>query len=139
MYMNAADIKKLSINDLRTRWAETWGYESYIRLGRVMMEASLLYKLQGPRLTPEQQGRLDKLVEDYKRSPDCFNGRVGALKLGTRLVRVYNGKKHSVVVQVNGFEYGGQTYSSLSKIANDITGSRWNGWLFFGLKKVDAS
>lgn len=99
------------------------------------MEVSLLYKLKGSRMTPEKQERLDKLVADYKRNPACFDNRVCALKPGTRLVRVYNGRKHSVVVQAEGFEYDGQTYSSLSKIANTITGSRWNGWLFFGLKK----
>ena len=134
--MNATDIKKISIKDLRARWGLAWGYEPHIRLGRVMMEKSLLYKLQGSALTTEQQGRLDKLVADYKRNPRCFDGRISVLKPGTRLVRVYNGKKHSVVVQADSFEYEGQTYSSLSKIANDITGSRWNGWLFFGLKKV---
>ncbi len=129
------DIKRLSIEELRERWAEAWGCKPHIRLGRVMMEVSLLYKLKESRITPEQQDRLDKLVADYKRNPSCFDNRVGALKPGTRLVRVYNGKKHSVVVQAEGFEYGGQTYRSLSKIANNITGSRWNGWLFFGLKK----
>ena len=42
---------------------------------------------------------------------------------------------HWVLVKAEGFEYEGKAYSSLSKIANDITRSRWNGWLFFGLKK----
>lgn len=132
--MKTAETKELSIEELRARWADMWGCEPHIRLGRVMMEKSLLYKLQTGRLTMEQQGRLDKLVADYKRNPACLEGRAGALKPGTRLVRVYNGKKHSVVVTADGFEYQGKTYGSLSKIANDITGSRWNGWLFFGLK-----
>lgn len=137
MHMRVTDIKKLPINKLRSRWAEAWGYEPHIRLGRIMMEKSLLYKLQTPQLTPEQHTRLDKLVAEYKCNPACFNNRVSALKPGTRLVRVYNGKRHSVIVQTNGFEYEGKTYSSLSKIANDITRSRWNGWLFFGLKNKE--
>lgn len=135
MHMNATDIKKLAIDDLRTLWKEAWGHEPHIRLGRVMMEVSLLYKQQGVRITPEHQARLNQLVAEYKRNPKYFDNRMRALKPGTRLVRVYNGKKHSVLVKANGFEYNGQTYSSLSKIANEITGSHWNGRLFFGLRK----
>lgn len=52
---------------------------------------------------------------------------------------MHEGRKHSVLVKAEGFEYQGQIYSSLSKIANDITGKRWNGWVFFGLKKVGTS
>jgi len=103
-----------------------------------MLEKSLSYKLQGG-LSPKQQIRLDQLIKEYKRNPACFDERVGALKPGTRLVRIYNGTKHNVLVKADGFEYQDQTYSSLSKIANDITGKRWNGWVFFGLKKAGAS
>jgi hypothetical protein len=52
-----------------------------------------------------------------------------------RLVRTWKGKKYGVTVTQNGFEYEGKSYTSLSHIANTITSSRWNGWLFFGLKK----
>jgi len=61
-----------------------------------------------------------------------------ALKPGTRLERIYKGKAHNVLVTESGFEYQDQLYKSLSKIANDITGKRWNGWVFFGLKKAGA-
>ena len=133
--MNAEEIKKLSIDDLRSNWEDVRGYEPHLRLGRVMMEISLLYKLGNDRITPEQKDPLVKLVAEYKRNPKCFDKRMSVLKPGTRLVRVYNGKKYSVLVQNEGYEYNGQMYRSLSKIANEITGSRWNGWLFFGLKK----
>lgn len=128
----------LSINELRLQWAEAWGRQPHPRVGRVMLEASLTYKLQGE-LRPEAQVRLDQLIKQYKRNPTCFDERAGALKPGTRLVRVYNDRKHNVLVKADGFEYRDQTYGSLSKIANDITGKRWNGWVFFGLKKVGAS
>ncbi len=131
-------MHELSINELRRQWAEAWGRQPHLRVGRVMLERSLAYKLQEG-VSPKQQIRLNKLIKEYKRNPACFAGRAGALKPGTRLVRTYNGKKHSVLVKADGFEYQGQVYSSLSKIANDITGSRWNGWLFFGLKKAGVS
>ncbi len=81
------------------------------------------------------QRRLEQLIKQYKRSPACFDNN-GPLKPGTRLVRMHEGTKHHVLVKAEGFEYQGRIYGSLSKIANDITGKRWNGWVFFGLKKV---
>jgi hypothetical protein len=130
---------KLPLNELRQMWARAWGWEPHARIGRTMLEKSLEYKTweRECSLTSEQQARLEQLVKQYKRNPACFDGN-GPLKPGTRLVRMHDGKKHSVLVKVEGFEYQGRAYTSLSKIANDITGKRWNGWVFFGLKKVGA-
>ncbi|MGN7503711.1 MAG: DUF2924 domain-containing protein [Alphaproteobacteria bacterium] len=136
--MNISEIKALSIDDLRRIWEDAWGYEPHTRLGRRMMEESLACKLQSQQNNPlsaEQQKHLDKLVAEYKSSPARFDSHINHLKPGTRLVRVYNGKTHNVLVLKDGFEYDGQNYNSLSKIANEITGSKWNGWLFFQLKK----
>lgn len=129
-------MDELSLNELRKMWAKEWGMEPHSRIGRVMLEKSLVYKKQ-MNLNAEQKERLDLLIRTYKRNPN--NLEQNALKPGTRLERIYKGRKHNVLVTRNGFEYAGQSYSSLSKIANDITGSRWNGWLFFGLKKAGAS
>ncbi len=129
---------KLPLNELRQMWARAWGREPHPRIGRTMLEKSLEYKTrerEGHGLTSEQQARLEQLIKQYKRNPACFDGN-GPLKPGTRLVRIHEGKKHSVLVKAEGFEYQGRVYGSLSKIANDITGKRWNGWVFFGLKKV---
>lgn len=131
--------ENLSLNELRHNWSEAWNKQPHVRIGRVMLEKSLTFKTSDKRLTPEQQARLNHLIKEYKRNPACFDRRSGPLKLGTRLVRVHKGNKHSVLVKSDGFEYAGQTYSSLSKIANDITGKRWNGWIFFGLKKAGAT
>lgn len=134
------NLEKLPLNELRQIWGQAWGREPHGRIGRTMLEKSLEYKTrerEGRALSPEQQARLEDLVRQYKRNPACFDGN-GSLKAGTRLVRMHNGKKHSVLVKAEGFEYQGLTYNSLSKIANDITGKRWNGWVFFGLKKIGA-
>src|SRR3979409_1613166 len=53
---------------------------------------------------------------------------------GTRLVREWHGIEHSVTVRGDDFEYQGRPYKSLSAIAREITGVRWNGWVFCGLK-----
>lgn len=135
MQPDTAKIKNLPIDELRVRWSDAWGCDPHIRLGRTMMEASLLYKLREPNIENDVQKRLDHLVRTYKRNPAYFDKTSMQIKPGSRLVRVYNGKNHSVLVKADGFEYEGRAYGSLSKIANEITGSRWNGWLFFGLKK----
>ena len=137
--MNMTDIKKLSVNELRRLWMGAWGYEPHSRLSRRMMEDSLVYKLQTQQnkpLSAEQKVRLDRLVSEYKRNPECFKSRANHLKPGTRLVRIYNGKTHNVLVLKDAFEYDGQNYNSLSKVANKITGSKWNGWVFFGIRKA---
>ena len=50
------------------------------------------------------------------------------------LIREFKGKKYEIKVLENGYEYGGKIYKSLSAIANYITGTRWNGKVFFGVK-----
>ena len=54
---------------------------------------------------------------------------------GTVIRRAFNGKIHEVTVCIEGFEYEGRTYKTLSAIATEISGTRWSGYLFFGLKK----
>lgn len=131
-------MEDLSLQELRDSWYEAWDFKPHARIGRVMLEKSLTYKKAQP-LTREQEARLEQLVKQYKRNPKIFDVQNSPLKPGTRLVKTYQGQKHSVLVTENGFEYEGQSYSSLSKIANDITGKKWNGWVFFGLKKVGVS
>ena len=54
--------------------------------------------------------------------------------VGTRLIREWQGVEHVVTVTTDGFDWEGRPYKSLSAIARAITGTRWNGWVFFGLK-----
>lgn len=58
------------------------------------------------------------------------------IKAGTKLIREYKGEKHEVIAIDKGFGYKNKVYKSLSAIANEITGTRWNGKVFFGLKKA---
>jgi hypothetical protein len=55
---------------------------------------------------------------------------------GTRLVRIWKDRRYKVVAQAEGFEYDGWIFKSLSAVAREIAGTRWNGMVFFGLKKV---
>lgn len=132
------NLSKLPLDELRQVWAEAWGKKPTGRLGRILLETSLAFKLSNS-LTPELQSRLEQLVKNYKRNPKCFDERCNALKPGTQLMRSWKGKKHAVLVKSDGFDFQGRHYTSLSQIANDITGTRWNGHLFFGLKKKDGA
>ncbi|MAF98471.1 MAG: hypothetical protein CMH26_07540 [Micavibrio sp.] len=125
--------KKLELSELRKRWEEVWGMQPHKGIGRTMLEKSLDYKNEGG-LTPEQEARLEQLIKQYKRNPRSFDERCVSLKPGTRLIRSWKGKRHAVTVKADGFDYQGQHYTSLSQIANDITNSRWNGRVFFGVK-----
>ena len=88
-------------------------------------------------LKPETVARLEALGEQL----DGGNIAVRRARTddkpvtGTRLIREYQGVEHSVTALAGGFEWQGRPYRSLSAIARAITGTRWNGWTFFGLRQ----
>lgn len=136
------NIARLPMPELRRQWAECWGIKPHWRIGRQMLEKSLIFKqreARGEGMTPEQRKRLDNLVAQYKRDSKSFDQGPAGLKPGTKLVRAHKGQKHIVLVKSDGFEYRKQHYDSLSEIAFVITGTRWNGWLFFGVKRRPRS
>lgn len=136
------NIARLPMAELRRQWAECWGIKPHWRIGRQMLEKSLAFKqreIRGEGMTSEQRKRLNNLVAQYKRDSKSFDQGPAGLKPGTRLVRAHQGQKHIVLVKSDGFEYRKQHYDSLSEIAFVITGTRWNGWLFFGVKRRPRS
>lgn len=135
-------ITNLSLTELRTEWAKYWNIEPHENVGIGMLQKSLEYKMRearGDGLTLEQQKRLTQLVSAYKRNPKFFKEGMSDLKPGIRLVKQYKGEQHTVIVRDDCYEYRDKVYGSLSEIAFAITGTRWNGWLFFGLKKRSTS
>lgn len=85
-------------------------------------------------LSPKIRRKIDKLVENYDRTQNIEkDNKVLSITDGTKLVREFKGKRYSVTVIQNGYEYNGKKYKSLSAIANKITGTRWNGKKFFGV------
>lgn len=136
------NVTRLPMAELRRQWAECWGIKPHWRIGRQMLEKSLAFKQReahGEGMTLEQRKRLDNLVAQYKRDPKSFDQGPAGLKPGTKLVRAHGGEKHIVTVKPGGFEYRNQNYSSLSELAFVITGVRWNGWIFFGVKRRPRS
>lgn len=132
------NITQLPLGELRQKWADAWGLKPHGRIARATLEKSLEFKLRetnGEGLSEEQRARLSHLVSAYKRNSRYFDEELSELKPGVRLVKIYHGEHHSVIVHADGYEYRDKKYGSLSEIATVISGTRWNGWVFFGLKK----
>lgn len=132
------NLSNLSLSELRQIWPAAWGMEPHAKIGRTMLIKSIEYKRREHAtggLSRDLQQRLKTLVAAYKRNPRYFDEGLHGLKPGTRLVKTWREKRHTVLVVKNGFEYEERIYTSLSEIAATITGSRWNGWVFFALKK----
>lgn len=94
-------------------------------------------------LPTQIQRKIDKLVEQYDKTQQTEKSpKILSITDGTKLVREFKGKRYSVTVMQNGYEYNGKKYKSLSAIANEITGTRWNGKKFFGVawckRKLDV-
>ena len=92
-------------------------------------------------LKPETIRRLEILGEQYD-SDNVTTRRIrhdARPVAGTRLVREYRGVEHTVTVLADGYEWQGRPYRSLSAIARAITGTRWNGLVFFGIKRQGSA
>ena len=124
----------MCLDNLRAEWTDAWGMPPHKGIGRAMLERSLSFKRweqKGGVLQSHEQKHLNKLVEAFKANPESLSDINQSLKPGTRLIKTYKGKRHSVIVLNNGFEYVGERWRSLSAIATYITGTRWNGRRFF--------
>ena len=133
-----AAIKTATTPDLKQQWRELFAAEPP-PYNRRFLESRLAYRIQELAyggLKPETIQRLEALGEQLDGGNPVLRRIRGDDKpiAGTRLIREYQGVEHSVTVLHDGYEYQGRPYQSLSSIARAITGTRWNGWLFFGLK-----
>ena len=86
-------------------------------------------------LSADTKRRLKRLGQAFENNPDFSPTPNSRLKPGTILAREWRGVVHRVRVLDKGFEYEGERFESLSEIARRITGTRWSGPLFFGLKR----
>jgi Protein of unknown function (DUF2924) len=127
-------IRSLGIDALRTRWRMMFGAVPPKGLTKDIMGRMIAYRIQEEAfggLDRETVKLLDRLARGEK--PNELNRH---LKPGTVLIREYNGERHTVTVVQEGFLWRDATHSSLSIIAQTITGTKWNGPRFFGLRAV---
>ncbi len=137
-----AALRTATMPELKQRWRELFGTEPP-PYNRRFLQSRLAYRIQElvfGGLGPETVQRLEALGEQLD-GGNIVLRRIRADErpiAGTRLVREYQGVEHAVTVLHDGFEWQGRPYRSLSAIARAITGTRWNGWTFFGLKNQRA-
>jgi hypothetical protein len=153
-----AELERLSLDDLRLRWRNNWG-----RLAPAHLSRGLLFRVMAYRLQAEAFGDLDrKAVGLLERMTNGAaekltangSGTLGSdveskislarvayepliLKPGALLIREWQGRLERVTVVDDGFAWNGTTYASLSAAAFAITGTKWNGHRFFGVRRRD--
>ena len=138
MLARLAALQAAPIADLKRQWRELYGKDAP-PFSRSYITSRLSYRIQELAyggLRPETRARLEALGEQLDGGNVVLRRiRADSRPLpGTRLVREYDSVQHVVTVRPDDFEYEGRPYRSLSAIARHITGTRWNGWTFFGLK-----
>jgi hypothetical protein len=138
-----AALQTLPTTVLKQQWRELFGKEPP-PFSRAYIQSRLAYKIQDVAfggLKPETRAWLEALGEQLD-GGNVVLRRIRADNRplpGTRLVREWRGVQHVVTVRADDFEFEGRPFRSLSSIARHITGTRWNGWTFFGLRQRGAA
>jgi hypothetical protein len=133
-----AALKTTPMPDLKKQWRDLFETEPP-PYNRTFLETRLAYRIQELAyggLKPQTRARLAALAEQLGEGKTKRRQRRGDDRpvAGTQLIREWQGVEHVVTVVVDGFEYEGRRYRSLSSVARTITGTQWNGPLFFGLR-----
>jgi hypothetical protein len=134
-----ARLRDLDIGELRSRWHAAWARPAPLHLPRHLLFRILAYRAQADHwgdLDAESKRLLDHSESPERAAENAIAPRLQRIELrpGTVLSREWNGQMHRVAVLDKRFAWNGNTYPSLSKVALAITGTRWNGPRFFGLR-----
>ena len=149
--MEIESLRRLKTGELRTRYRDLFGEQSP-SFNRAHLFRRIAWRLQAEaegELSERARRRASDLGNDsdlrlraprsfwheIERNADSRNRDPRLPPMGRVLERVYQGQILRVTVLANGFEYRGKNYASLSAIAHRVTGTRWNGFHFFGLKE----
>ena len=134
-------IDALSRAELGERFEKLFGRLAPKGMSRPLLLRVVAYRIQeddmgGPNRA--LQRRLTKLAGELKAKGTVTPAPTTQIKPGTRLLREWQGETHSVMTTEAGFQYRDKPYGSLSAIAREITGTRWSGPAFFGLKNLNT-
>ncbi len=134
-----AGLESASPVELRARWERAHKHPAPKRASRDLLLRALAYHIQERAeggLSKAALRRLAHLADPKGNGDRQPSPAASRLRPGTRLIREWHGEVHQVTVGEDGFDYRGARYVSLSRIAREITGTRWSGPLFFGLRKT---
>jgi Protein of unknown function (DUF2924) len=137
-----ADLDHLSRAQLRDLWQKEIGETPPACFGRELLALGIAYARQERRYGGFKKARLrelDRLFERILAGSAPQGGAPPVGRPGTILVREWQGTTHHVTVVADGFVWNGRTHTSLSSIARAITGTKWNGPRFFGLREEETN
>jgi hypothetical protein len=132
-----ATLQSLNVEQLKAGWRTLYQNEAPSRFSRDLLRRAVAYRIQERALggvKPATRRLFQQVAADAHARRPLKLAPLRRLEPGAVLIREWHGVKHKVAVRENGFSFRGQHYRSLSAVARLITGSRWSGPLFFGLK-----
>jgi len=138
MLKNAEKLKELTKEELLIKWFDVFQMSAPEHLNKPYLIKNIAWQMEFGGLPVDVQRQIDNLVEKYAKTKSVTTNDIKKFQkfevtAGTRFIREFKGKKHEVTASIKVFSYNEKTYKSLSAIANEITGTRWNGKKFFGV------
>ncbi len=136
-----SELQSMPRAQLLDLWRTVYRKAAPPGIRREILVPFLAYKIQENAyggLKPSVRAELRRIAESLKSNP---SGRLGRsrIKPGSRILRRWRGEMHEVFVEEVGYKYRGTSYKSLSQIARRVTGTRWSGPAFFGLKTTKSN
>src|SRR6266576_731416 len=135
-------LPALSLLELRNRWKTLFGHSAPKSLRRSFLARAVAYQMQVEAyggLSVATKRRLREIVNAVRNGDASAALGSNRIKAGTQMIRQWQNTTHKVTALNEGFEWDGRTYKSLSAVANAITGTNWNGFAFFGIKRAPSS
>lgn len=132
-----ASLSALDIDQLRARWKVMFGRALTREIGRSFLTRAIAYRLQERAhggLKPSTSRLLARVAEETTTGSSLKKPQIRKAQSGTVLIREWQGTAHRVTMLDHGVSFNGKHYRSLSEVAREITGSRWSGPRFFGLR-----
>jgi hypothetical protein len=137
-----ASLSKLGIDELRERWKAMFGKAPSRHISRSFLTRAIAYRFQEKAfggLKPSSRRLLEEFAHDGADGSAAAAAPSRIVRPGAVLVREWCGISHQVSVLEKGFCFRDRHYRSLTEVAREITGTRWSGPLFFGLKRSQES
>jgi hypothetical protein len=134
-------LPSLSLLELRHRWKTLFGHPAPKSLRRNFLARAVAYQMQVEAhggLSVATKRRLREITNAVRTGDANAMLGNGRIKPGTQMIRQWQNTTHTVTALAEGFDWNGRTYKSLSAVANAITGTNWNGFAFFGIKRAPS-
>lgn len=135
-----ADLIALDRRGLVEKWQRLYGSEPPAGISNKFLICAIAHHMQEQvwgGLKPATRHFLEKTAQDNTSRQQILPAL--SIKPGTRLLREWHGVTYEVIIMEDGVQCNGKRYHSLSEVARAITGARWSGPLFFGLKKQEVA